>query len=230
MCLNLTFTPLTSISHILFILEPTPMIVVTLYVPRKGYKTFQCWKAMDQCGESYKNLFINVSQFFYLTMLKLQYVLLWTNTFQTFYHIFFTQRGIPMNYINTTFSLLITTLYSMFSMQWNMDFFKKTIPVKKSHFNVVLFSIDHSNRKIYVTNRLSPPQGENNQMVVCVFFSLKSSGHLITLFWKRRVSSLGKGKSNGHSILLNAQAREKKKKLKKKCRGKSRNHLILMFI
>jgi hypothetical protein len=67
-------------------------------------------------------------------------------------------------------------------------------------------------------------------MVVCVFFSLKSSGHLITLFWKRRVSSLGKGKSNGHSILLNAQAREKKKKLKKKCRGKSRNHLILMFI
>jgi hypothetical protein len=42
---------------------------------------------------------------------------------------------------------------------------------------------------------------------------------------------LGKGKSNGHLILLNAQAGEKKKKqLKKKCRGKSRNHLILMFI
>jgi hypothetical protein len=61
-------------------------------------------------------------------------------------------------------------------------FFLRTIPVKKSHLNVVLFSIDHSNRKIYVTNRLSPPQGENNQMVVCVFFSLKSSGHLITLF------------------------------------------------
>jgi hypothetical protein len=67
-------------------------------------------------------------------------------------------------------------------MQWSMDFLKKTIPVKKSHLNVILFSIDHSNRKNYVTNRLSPPQGKNNQMVVCVFFSLKSSGHLITLF------------------------------------------------
>jgi hypothetical protein len=28
----------------------------------------------------------------------------------------------PLNYIKTTFSLLIATLYCMFSMQWNMDF------------------------------------------------------------------------------------------------------------
>jgi hypothetical protein len=32
-----------------------------------------------------------------------------------FYPIFFTQKGIPLNYIKTTFSLLVTTLYSMSS-------------------------------------------------------------------------------------------------------------------
>jgi len=93
------------------------MIFVTLDVPKKrATKSFKFSKAMDQCGECYKTLFV------YLTILNIQYVLLWTNTFQKFYPIFFPQREILMDYIKTTFSLLVTTLYSMSSMEWKVDF------------------------------------------------------------------------------------------------------------
>jgi hypothetical protein len=40
----------------------------------------------------------------------------------TFYPIFFTQKGIPLDYIKMFFSLLVATMYSMSSMQWNMAF------------------------------------------------------------------------------------------------------------
>jgi len=40
-------------------------------------KTFQCSKVMDQCGKKYKTLFTKVFHMLvYLTILKLQYVLL----------------------------------------------------------------------------------------------------------------------------------------------------------
>jgi hypothetical protein len=90
---------------------------------KRATKYFHCLKAMDQCGESYKTLFIKVFHILiYLTILNIQYVLLWRNTFQMFYPIFFPQRKIQMNYIKTTFSLLVRTLYFMSSIQWKVDF------------------------------------------------------------------------------------------------------------
>jgi hypothetical protein len=52
-----------------------------------------------------------------------------------------------MNYIKITFSLLVTTLYFMVNMQWNMDFCSlNKFLINKSHFNVVFFSIGYSNK------------------------------------------------------------------------------------
>ncbi len=43
----------------------------------------------------------------------------------------------------------------------------------KIHFNVVLFSINHSSRKNYVVTRFSPPQGLKSQMVFVFFFGIR---------------------------------------------------------
>jgi hypothetical protein len=61
-----------------------------------------------------------------------------------FYPIFIPQRETPMDYIKTTFSLLVTTLYYS----------------KNNNFNVVLLSIDHFSRKHDVATRFSPSQGK----------------------------------------------------------------------
>jgi hypothetical protein len=75
-----------------------------------------------------------------------------------------------MDYIKATFSLLVTTLYFMFSMQWKADFCFKDNSNKRNHFNVVLLSIDHYNRKHDVVAWFSLLQKENNQMVKVFFF------------------------------------------------------------
>jgi hypothetical protein len=54
-------------------------------------------------------------------------------------------------------------------MQWNMIFYFLENSNKKSHFNVVLFSIGHYRRESYVATRFSPLQGRKNQMVAYVF-------------------------------------------------------------
>jgi hypothetical protein len=71
---------------------------VTLNVPRKGLK----------------NLF-NVQRP-WTNLKKIIKFYLQTNIPQTFYPIFFAQRGIPKNYINKKISILVATLYSMSSM------------------------------------------------------------------------------------------------------------------
>jgi hypothetical protein len=66
------------------------------------------------------------------------------------------QKGIPLNYIKIKFSLLVTTLYFMSSMQWKMDFVLKTILINKSHLNVFLFSTGHHSKDNYVAIQFSP--------------------------------------------------------------------------
>jgi hypothetical protein len=67
-----------------------------------------------------------------------------------------------------------------------MDF--KRILIKKSHFNVILFSIGHFSRENNVVAWFSLFQGEKNQMVIYLFiFTLNMS----LLFLKRGIS-LGK--------------------------------------
>jgi hypothetical protein len=141
------------------------------------------FKGHDQCGENYKILFTKVFHIFlYLTILKLQYVLLWTNTLQTLYHIFFTQRRIPMNYIKTTFSLLISTLYSMSNMQWNMDFcYLNNYNDKKSSQCSCTFYRPFKVKKL--CGYLVLCSNERIIKWLFVFFvSLKLGGHLIALF------------------------------------------------
>jgi hypothetical protein len=154
---------------------------------------------MDQCEESYKILFIKVFHILvYLTILNIQNVRLWTNTFQTFYPIFFVQRKIPMDYIKTKFSLLVTTLYLCLVCNGRLIFvFKAILIKKKNHFNVILLSIDHFSRKHDVVARFSLPQGENNQMVgfflfIGIKFFIKIRWLLDCLFIKEMILLLKK--------------------------------------
>jgi len=61
-----------------------------------------------------------------------------------------------MNYIKTTFPLLVTTFYSMFSIPCNMDLCYLYNFSEEKLFYVLLLSIDHYNRKNYVASRFSP--------------------------------------------------------------------------
>jgi len=92
---------------------------VTLDAPRKeATKSFQCSKAIDQCEESYKTLFSKVFHILvYLPYSNWNMLFFEQTHSKLFYTIFFTQKGIPFDYVKTTFSLLVATLYSMFNMQ-----------------------------------------------------------------------------------------------------------------
>jgi len=66
--------------------------------PKRGYKIFSMFKGHGPMWKIYKTSCIEVFHILvHLTILKLQYVLPQTNTLQTFYPIFFPQKGIPMD-------------------------------------------------------------------------------------------------------------------------------------
>ncbi len=89
---------------------------------KRATKSFQCSKTIDYCRENYKTLFTKVFHILvYITIVKLQYVLVWTKTPKFISHILYPKK-IPLNHIKTTFSLLVATLYFMSSMQWNIYF------------------------------------------------------------------------------------------------------------
>jgi len=118
-----------------------------------------------------------------------------------------------MDYIKTTFSLLVTTLYSMSSMEWKVDFCFLDNYIKKINFNVILLFINHYSKKHDVVIRFSLPQRENNQMVQFIFslkliFLLESRSYLIVILL------LKKKKSSAHPILFNDQAKQNKPKKK----------------
>jgi hypothetical protein len=76
---------------------------------------------MDQCEKNYKTLFTKVFHIFvYLTILKLQYFLN-KHTPNILLHTLYPKRNSNELY-KIKKSLLVPTLYSMFSMQGNMNF------------------------------------------------------------------------------------------------------------
>jgi hypothetical protein len=117
----LKIKPITSISHIfLFNLTNYTDFCDIKCAKKRARKSFQCSKAMDQCGEVIYKGFSHTCLPYHI-----KYTICSSLNKHTlmFYPIFIPQRKIPMDYIKIIFSLLITTLYSTSSMQWNVDFF-----------------------------------------------------------------------------------------------------------
>jgi hypothetical protein len=61
-----------------------------------------------------------------------------------------TKKGIPLDYIKSTFSLLVITLYFMFNMQWNMNFCSFKGFNKEKTYQCNFFLVGHSNKENYV--------------------------------------------------------------------------------
>jgi hypothetical protein len=94
------FTLCTSISHNLIILKPIPVIFVRLDAPRKELQIlFNIQRLLTNVKKIIK-LYLQML-FTYLSTyhIKITICFFLTNTLQTFYPIFFTQKGIPIYYM-----------------------------------------------------------------------------------------------------------------------------------
>jgi hypothetical protein len=113
------FTSFTSIRHILLILKPIPMIFVTSDASKKGLQNlFNVQRLLTNAEKVIK---FNLQRFF--TSLSTYHIKITIcsslnkHTPNFLSHILYQKKRIPLYYIKTTFSLLVTTNYSMASMQ-----------------------------------------------------------------------------------------------------------------
>ncbi len=113
---------------------------------------------------------------------------------------FLPKKKIPLDYIKTIFSLLVATLYSMFSMQQNMDFYSNK---KKSSQCSFIFYRSFQQKKL--CGCLILPSLRMKESNGCCWFFLK---HQIQVSLMKRVKSpLEEENWVRHSNILTIQAK-----------------------
>jgi hypothetical protein len=110
-------TSFTSIRHILLILKLIPVIFVTLDAPRKGLKNlFNVQRVLTNVEKVIKLYLQRFFTYLFTYYIKITICSFFNKHSPIFLSHILTQKGIPLDYIKTTFSLLVITLYYMSSM------------------------------------------------------------------------------------------------------------------
>ncbi len=146
----------TSTSHILLILKPIPMIFVTLDASKKGLQNLFNVQRLLTNVEKFIKLYLQI----FFTSLFTYHIKICSSLNKHIpnflSHIVYQKRNSIGLYKDNFFTLSNHSTLCLVCNRIQIFVFQRIL-IKKSHLNVVLFSIGHFSRESYVATRFSPP-------------------------------------------------------------------------